>query len=117
MKSKDTVVLRKLLKYCHRIELSCQRFGNEYSMFLNDYSYQNDCCMSILQIGELCKVLSTDFRELYSTVPWKNWCGIRDIIAHKYEEMDFEIAWDTIHNDLPFLKESIEEILKEIEDE
>ncbi len=111
MRDKNIIVLKKVLKYCNHIEESRNRFGDSYQAFVSDFSYQNDCSMSILQIGELCKALSMDFRALHSDVPWKDWCGIRDIMAHKYEEIDLEIVWGTITDDIPLLKDHIEKIL------
>ena len=44
-------------------------------------------------------------------IPWKEWCGIRDIFAHQYSNLDYQSAWDTIQNDLPELKEEVGRIL------
>ncbi len=45
-------------------------------------------------------------------VPWKEWCGIRDIFAHQYSNLDCQSAWDTIQHDFPELKTEISRILK-----
>ncbi len=45
-------------------------------------------------------------------VPWKEWCGIRDIFAHQYSNLDCQSAWETIQHDLPELKTEIARILK-----
>ncbi len=45
-------------------------------------------------------------------VPWKEWCGIRDIFAHQYSNLDWQSAWETIQHDLPELKTEIARILK-----
>ena len=47
-------------------------------------------------------------------IPWKEWCGIRDVFAHQYSNLDYQSAWDTIQNDMPELKVEIERILKRI---
>lgn len=52
--------------------------------------------MCILQIGELCKVVSEELRIREKASPWKEWCGIRDIFAHQYSNLDYQSAWDTI---------------------
>lgn len=117
MKDKNHMVLTKILKYCRHIEDSRERFGDTYDNFLSDFSYQNDCCMSILQIGELCKAISMEFRASHTDIRWREWCGIRDIMAHKYDEIDLEIAWDTIKEDTPKLKEQVQTILDVMEEE
>ena len=45
-------------------------------------------------------------------VPWKEWCGIRDIFAHQYSNLDCQSAWETIQHDLPELNTEIARILK-----
>ena len=68
--------------------------------------------MCILQIGELCKVVSDELRSENSDIPWKEWCGIRDIFAHQYSNIDYESAWSTIQDDIPALKSAVEKILE-----
>lgn len=70
--------------------------------------------MCILQIGELCKVISDELRMQEKTIPWKEWCGIRDVFAHQYSNLDYESAWGTIQRDLPELKKGVERIIDEL---
>ena len=114
MKNKDVIVLKKILEYCKQVEEACIMFENEYDKFVNVSVFQNACCMCILQIGELCKVISNELLEEEKIVPWKEWCGIRDIFAHQYSNLDHQSAWDTIQVDLPELKSEVERILKKL---
>lgn len=86
-------------------------FGNDFDCFAKNSVYRNACCMCILQIGELCKLVSTDIRNEYKNIPWRSWYGIRDIFAHQYSNLDLESAWETITTDLPNLKTDIIQIL------
>ena len=70
--------------------------------------------MCILQIGELCKLVSNELRNEETRVPWKEWCGIRDVFAHQYSDVDLESAWDTIHNDMPQLEKDMKRIYDKI---
>lgn len=112
MKSKDIIVLQKILKYCNEINQTCQHFGTSIDEFSNNFIFRNACSMCILQIGELCKVISEELRNEVPEIPWKSWCGIRDIFAHQYSNMDYEVAWETIVSDIPILKSKCEELLK-----
>ncbi len=58
MKSKDVIILKKILDYCRQLDEACDMFGNDYNNFIGNSVFQNACCMCILQIGELCKVIS-----------------------------------------------------------
>lgn len=94
---------------------ACEMFGNEYNKFVKCSVFQNACCMCILQIGELCKVISEDLRLQEKQISWKAWCGIRDIFAHQYSNLDYQSAWDTIQSDLPELRSEVERLLKQLE--
>lgn len=112
MKRKDEIILGKILKYIAQIGEAVGEYGDSYEAFEASSVYRNACCMCILQIGELCKVLSTELREKETQVPWRQWCGIRDIFAHQYAELDVEVAWNTIEDDLPVLERNVKRILE-----
>lgn len=40
---------------------------------------------------------------------------MRDIIAHHYFDLDAEIVYDVIKNDLPQLRETLEQIINEFD--
>lgn len=112
MKSKDSVILKKILGYCDQIKEACDMFDNDYKNFESSSVFQNACCMCILQIGELCKLVSEELKVEEPLISWKEWCGIRDIFAHQYSNLDIQSAWETIQNDVPELKIEIEKILQ-----
>lgn len=115
MKNKDIIILKKILEYCNQVSEACDMFQNEYDTFVNVSVFQNACCMCILQIGELCKVVSEELKGQEKEIPWKEWCGIRDIFAHQYSNLDHQSAWDTLQNDLPELKMQVERVLKTLQ--
>lgn len=94
MKSKDTIILKKILDYCRQVDDACAMFDNNYSRFVENSVFHNACCMCILQIGELCKVVSAELCNEEPAVPWKAWCGIRDVFAHQYSNLDYQSAWE-----------------------
>lgn len=113
MKNKDFIILKKILVYCNQVEEACEMFGKNYYSFSVNSVFQNACCMCILQIGELCKILSNEAKEEQKHIPWRSWCGIRDVFAHQYSNIDFQSAWDTIIDDLPLLNKAVLTLLAE----
>ena len=111
MKNKDVIILEKILDYCNQVDEACEMFGNDFEKFKSVSVFTNACCMCVLQIGELCKVVSDELREEENDIPWRSWCGIRNVFAHQYSNLDYQSAWDTIQEDLPELKNRVEEIL------
>lgn len=73
-------------------------------------------CMLIESIGEGIKSIdkhNPDFLETNAKdVPWRDYVGIRNRIAHGYHEINEEIVFDVVKNDIPILKETIDRLLK-----
>jgi len=81
MKSKDTIILKKILDYCRQVDDACVMFNNSYQKFEENSVFHNACCMCILQIGELCKVVSDELRQEEKVFRGKNGVGL-EIFLH-----------------------------------
>ncbi len=62
-------------------------------------------------IGEATKRLPNPFRDEHPVIPWRSMAGIRDKIIHDYVNVDSEVLWRTVTEDLPVLIERIEQLL------
>ena len=80
--------------------------------FVSDDILKRAAAMSVINIGELVKNLTFEFRNEYKSVPWKAISGFRDVAAHKYGTLDMNIVYNTVKIDIPMLKENIQQILK-----
>ena len=82
---------------------------------MSDLSGQRTMCggFYLLQIGELARTLSDAFKEAHRDIPWKQIRGLRNMVAHNYGHVDFEIIWSIVQEDIPELYEKVEAILKE----
>ncbi|MDJ1180629.1 DUF86 domain-containing protein [Roseofilum sp. BLCC_M91] len=67
-------------------------------------------------IGEAARRVSPDFREAYPEIPWKAIVGMRSKVVHDYLNVDEDVVWDTVTNDLISLVICLENILREIEE-
>lgn len=85
--------------------------------FLEDGILQDAIIRRIEIIGEAVKNIPEQIKQTYPDVAWKKSAGMRDVVIHGYFEVDVGIAWDTIHDDLPILKEQIAHIMKELSTE
>jgi uncharacterized protein with HEPN domain len=62
--------------------------------------------MCILQIGELANGLTAEFQEkTKENMQWGLIRGMRNWIAHSYQNVDNEIIWDTVSNNIPLLED------------
>ena len=84
--------------------------------FESDWKMQAIVSHELLILGEAVKRLSEDFRTRYPKVPWKKAAGLRDVITHQYDRLDFRQIRETVHRDLPPLIRFLEGIAPEEED-
>ncbi len=66
-------------------------------------------------VGEGVKRLPPDLRDRYQTVPWKEIAGTRDHLSHGYDDVDYQVLWDAVKQDVPLLIRTIEQMLQELE--
>ena len=111
---KTKYILGKIIQYCEEINILTKRFGESLDAFKTDFAYRHACGMCIFQIGELASRLDDDFRAKYDGVPWKSIRGMRNIVAHEYENLNYDEAWAAIDMRVPELKMYCEHILQEI---
>lgn len=53
-----------------------------------------------IQISEHMKKLSTTFRANHVAVPWNEIIGLRNRIVHEYANVDYNIIYNTVKNDV-----------------
>ena len=111
MKQADTIVLKKMISYCDDIADMLNQFGDDYEDYLSSKTFQYAASMCILQIGELVNRVSEETLKENAQIPWHSIRGMRNIFAHSYDRTDPELAWQTITQDVPELKEQLQTIL------
>jgi uncharacterized protein with HEPN domain len=65
-------------------------------------------------LGEAARKLPPEIKERYSEVPWSKIIGMRHILTHDYFDIDAEVVWAAVENDLPELKRQVEAIIKQL---
>ena len=108
----DAAVIQKIIDYCNKINMLIQRFGPNYETFIADIAFQMSCGMCVIQIGELTTRLTDNFKNLHSEIAWNEIKALRNIHAHDYDNVDFEITWEILTEDIPALKKSLLKILE-----
>lgn len=62
-------------------------------------------------VGEAANTVSDDFRARYPHIPWRKMIDLRNRLIHGYFDIDLNIVWDTITNDLPPLIVELKKIV------
>jgi len=113
--NRNAYVLRCIISYCNDISETIHRFGEDYSVFKQDFVYKNATALCVLQIGELTTHLTNYFKQSYTGIPWTQIKALRNVVAHNYGKIDDESLWETITSDIPQLKDYCSSIIKQFD--
>jgi uncharacterized protein with HEPN domain len=58
-------------------------------------------------IGEAANRVSVETQNRFPDIPWGKMIGMRHVLVHGYFEIDLDIVWSVMENDLTPLKEHI----------
>lgn len=62
-------------------------------------------------IGEASYMLTPEFKESHSEIPWDDIIRMRHVLVHGYATILPELLWQTALNDVPKLKRQIQELV------
>ena len=63
----------------------------------------------MIQISENAKKLSDEYKKIHGNIPWSALSGLRNRIVHDYGNVDLDVVYETLRNDIPDLLELIVE--------
>lgn len=96
--------LEKIEKYTTRGE----------KVFYEDELIQTWVIHHLQIIGEASRATSEQFKAKYPQVLWLKIADFRNLIVHEYFRVDLKIVWAIVENELPKLKQQINDILEDI---
>lgn len=72
-------------------------------------------CLEI--IGEAARHIPATFQERNPAIPWREVVSFRNVMAHEYFGVDYEIVWDVIRTEIPSLWEKVSLLIAQLQDE
>ena len=63
-------------------------------------------------IGEAASQVSQESKMVEGNRPWQNIIGMRHRLIHAYFDINLDVVWNTIVEDLPPLIKELERVLK-----
>lgn len=110
MSSKDPdVYLKYILGRIRLIEKKIK--GVSYEEFIADEDLQDLTIRRLEVIGEAVRNIPKEFRDKHSYIDWQKPADMRSMLIHGYLEVDLDIVWYTVSNDLPRFKDQIKKLM------
>ena len=81
-----------------------------YTKFLNDKWKRISTERLLETIGQAAQKISKETRDELPNIPWKSMIGLRNILAHEYDEVLYIKLWNISKNDVPVLITELEKI-------
>lgn len=66
-------------------------------------------------IGEASRGLSDDFKITHSDINWRRVIDFRNVLIHQYFRIDLDLVWTIVEEEIPNLKQKINQILSDLE--
>lgn len=67
--------------------------------------------LDLIIIGEAANAIPEEVQEAHSEIAWHLMRGMRNRLIHTYFSVSPKILWDTIHQDLPPLDDTLVKLL------
>jgi uncharacterized protein with HEPN domain len=84
-----------------------------YEDLLTDDMMYYAVVKNIEMMGEAANMLTAEFQATHPETPWKMVKGMRNYIVHEYFQIDNQVVWDVVTNELPTLHQQITQYLAE----
>ena len=81
-----------------------------YEDFLDDRKTRNAVERNLEIMGEAAKCVSQEMRANHPDMPWRAIIGLRNVLAHEYGDLRYEVLWAVIEEKLPLLIQKMEEM-------
>lgn len=123
MYKKEHVVhlLQKIKQTLERIIANSKEIDSYQYYYLTPAGMERleSTCMLLIAVGEsikgIDKLTNKELLTQFPEIDWKGAMGIRDIIAHHYFDLDAEIVYNVVKNNLPGMLDTIKQILKDLD--
>lgn len=100
MTPRDREALERIIECIEAIDAYAERVGVDWP---TDGMAVDAIAKRIEEIGEAAKRVAPEILVTMPSVNWKGVKGIREVIAHDYDEIDVELLATVIRDDIPAL--------------
>lgn len=85
-----------------------------FRQFCDDETIQKAVLYDLIIIGEAAKNISSTTQNQAPEIPWQLMGDMRNIMAHEYFQVNLQITWSTINNNLPKIIKPLQNLLESL---
>ena len=110
---------REFILYLEDMHQSMQRIEEylgdlDFKKFKMTYMVVDAIIRNFEIIGEASKNIPTEIQNKYPEIPWRKMYGLRNLIAHEYFGIDYEMIWQIAKNNLPQNRSDLASIIEKV---
>jgi uncharacterized protein with HEPN domain len=103
-------------RLCHIWQAACEiqehtKFRTK-KQFLSDRLLQLAIVRLVEMIGEAASRISDEYKDQHRYIDWRAMVTMRNRLVHVYFDIDLDVVWQTIAEDIPALMNVIKPILQ-----
>ena len=83
--------------------------------FLDDRKTRAAVAWQLCIIGEAANRVDESIQRQAPEINWRKMVGMRNILIHQYDRIDYALVWSTVNNELPPLITSISHLLNDLD--
>lgn len=90
--------------------------GVDKLTYIDDELLQSAVERKLEILGEAARRVSVEFQVAHPEIDWRNTIGLRNLIAHRYDDVNHDEIWRIVQTVLPDFAVVLEALLPPIED-
>ncbi len=99
--------------------LSCIEKVQEYTQdgredFFSSSLKQDAVVRNLQIVAESASRVSEELRVAHPEIDWPGMRGFRNVLVHDYLNVDYDLVWGIVRQELPPLKENVARMLEEL---
>jgi len=99
----------------HLCEAAVEAVGHTANRNHSDWETDRLLQLSLIRllevVGEAAASISVEFQKEHPEIPWRTMIGMRNRLIHGYFDVNLDVVWQTVQEDLPGLISVVRPIL------
>jgi len=85
--------------------------GVTYEQFLANREKRQSVAYNIEIIGEAANAVPREIQEMYPSIPWSDFIGMRNVLIHGYVKTNWQTVWNTACREMDDLEANLKDVL------